>query len=209
MDRCFMLADSYLLSMAYIYMRRANYTHQQMTFFNLLVALYLAHEVEEDDLDIKNDLVNIAMGGRSPVASVSSMRFFISRRGKLWTELKYRVMVTRGECEQVMRSVLVGNYIWRRNRHSSHAGAPVPFHVKQTVYTSQMFRGPGFSFRCLYCEGFRYLAHKNRNEQLAAQAKNRALLGHHPNQMPMITGRHVQSSNHSNANVAFWTERCH
>lgn len=85
-----MLADSYLLAVALTYFKRANFPPERYTFFNLLVALYLAHEVEEDDLDIKQDLVRVAMGGQMTI-STHSLQFFLARRVRLWTDLDYKV----------------------------------------------------------------------------------------------------------------------
>lgn len=44
-DRDCEIADNYLISMAVIYLLRAGYTEQQYSFFNFMIALYLAHEV--------------------------------------------------------------------------------------------------------------------------------------------------------------------
>ena len=116
-DRCCQIADSYLLAMAYHYMSQAGYTASQFTTFNLIVAIYLAHEMEEDDIDIKSTLLAVATGGSQPNANF--MTFFGSRKTKLWKDLKMRTVVSREECERVMCTVLPGHYIWRRLRPMS------------------------------------------------------------------------------------------
>jgi len=117
-DRNCVIADNYLLSMAFIYMQRAHYAPHQYTMFNLLVALYLAHEVEEDEMNMKIVLMQIAAGGQ-PTDNFWS--FFQSRKTKLWHDIQCRAYVSRAACENLMQTVMPGNYIWRRwRRHVPH-----------------------------------------------------------------------------------------
>jgi hypothetical protein len=167
-----MICDNYLIAMAYIYLKRVDCIQAQYTFFNFLVALFLSHEMEEDDLDIKQEIVRIAMGGGQQI-SAHSASFFAKRKTKLWTDLHFKTLVTKEECEQVMMTVLPGNYVWRRNRHDSHKGAAIPFHIKQTVYLNPRFRNDLYSFRCLYCEGIRFLAERERLRFTQVFAQNK------------------------------------
>lgn len=113
-DGNYILADNYLISVALIYMSRANYVGQQYTFFNFLVALYLAHEIEEESPQIRLSIIQEAF--ESSRITASAFRFFMSKREKLLRTLDYNVIVKREESEYIMCTILMGNYIWRRTR---------------------------------------------------------------------------------------------
>lgn len=63
-DRDCEIADNYLISMALIYLLRARYTLQQYTFFNFMIALYLAHEVTITQLIHSSDSLMSTTGRR-------------------------------------------------------------------------------------------------------------------------------------------------
>ncbi|KAI1309082.1 Speedy protein A [Halotydeus destructor] len=176
-DRCYMVADSYLLAMALVYLKRANYETNKYTFTNYMVALYLAHEVCEDDLDLKLDIVRTVFSDH-PQGDFGRhcQKLFILRRTKLWQELKYNVLVSKAECELVMQHVLPGNYLWRRLRSEHHGGAALTFRIKEQVYFGGQFRTSHNSFRCLICEGLRYKACRQREQFKAIEAIARQLL---------------------------------
>ncbi|CAG2106635.1 unnamed protein product [Medioppia subpectinata] len=130
-DKCCLLADKYLLAMALTYFKRAGLRHQQYTPVYLMVALYLAHDMEEDDLDIKLDLVRFAMSGS---VSANKLRLFLRKRDKLWHAMGLRAAVNHVCCEALMRYCLPDHKIWRRERAATHGGVCVPAHVKTVVH---------------------------------------------------------------------------
>lgn len=115
-DRHFEIADNYLISVALIYMLRARYSVRQYTFFNMMIALYLAHEVEEEDSELRLDLVRAAFG--SQFVSPESYRLFMSKKEKLWLATGYNVIVKKEESDSVMNRIMRDNYVWRRMRSS-------------------------------------------------------------------------------------------
>lgn len=125
-DRYFEVADNYLISVALIYLLRARYTFQQFTFFNLMVALYLAHEVEEEDwinCRLRPDLIRLAFGSR--VISEESYRLFMKKKEKLWRAVGYNVIVKREESDAVMSRLIRENRVWLRMRCPDQA-VPAP-----------------------------------------------------------------------------------
>lgn len=124
-DCHFEVADNYLISIALIYLLRARYTFQQFTFFNLMVALYLAHEVEEEDwinCRLRPDLIRSAFGSRA--ISEESYRLFMKKKEKLWRALGYNVIVKREESDSVMSRLMREQHIWHRMRSSPAAYSP-------------------------------------------------------------------------------------
>ena len=95
---------------------------QQFTFFNVMVALFLAHEVEEEDVELRLDLIRAAFG--SSIVNQQSVRLFMRRKEKLWLAMNYNVIVKREESDSVMNRVLRDNYIWRRKRASHSLLSP-------------------------------------------------------------------------------------
>lgn len=68
------------------------------------------------------------------------MKLFIQRRTKLWSCMKYNVLVRKEEAEEVMNTILIGSYIWRRDRRSI-----APFIVKYGCgYQSWLDCGPNY-----------------------------------------------------------------
>lgn len=98
-------------------MMRAKYTPQQMTYFNLVVALYLAHEVEEEDwinCQVRPDLIRCAFG--SCAISKVCFQLFMKKKERLWKALDYDVIVKREESDFVMGLLTRCNAAWNRMR---------------------------------------------------------------------------------------------
>ena len=150
-DKCCLLADKYLLAMALTYFKRAGLRHQQFTPVYLMVALYLAHDMEEDDLDIKLDLVRFAM---SDSVSDSKLRLFLRKRDKLWHQMGLRSAVNHICCEAIMRYCLPEHKIWRRERAFSHGGVCLPQHVKRVVHRELRLSNSYVecNIRCIVCQ---------------------------------------------------------
>lgn len=135
-DQHFEIADNYLISVALIYLLRARYTFQQFTFFNLMVALYLAHEVEEEDwinCHMRPDLIRSAFGSHS--INEESYRLFMKKKERLWKALQYNVIVKREESDAVMYRLMRENRIWQRMR-SSRLIYPLRHRFGNICYTS-------------------------------------------------------------------------
>ncbi|RWS11487.1 hypothetical protein B4U79_09361 [Dinothrombium tinctorium] len=160
-DRCSMLADKYLIAMALAYFKRACFTPRQYTPFNFFVALYLGHDMEEDDLDLKNDLIRFAISEKITEAKV---KLFLRKRDKLWEALQFRTAVNRLCCEELMKICLPTHSIWRRSRQFNHGGVNIPFYIKENVHR-ELHLTHSFSYsssrvRCIVCEAHRYLSQK-------------------------------------------------
>ena len=102
------MADNYLIAVALIYMLRAKYSIEQYSYFNLMVALYLAHEVEEENFEYRNDFVWAAFGTNS--LNTENVRLFAKRREKLWRDMGYNVIVKREEAESMMNKIMRHSY---------------------------------------------------------------------------------------------------
>ena len=82
--------------------------------FNLMLALYLAHEVEEEDATLRVELVREAFGCYE--VNYPCFKLFMKKKDQLWKSMNYNVIVKREESLSVMNRVLRNNYIWRRER---------------------------------------------------------------------------------------------
>lgn len=134
-DRDCEIADNYLISMALIYLLRARYSIQQFTFFNFMVALFLAHEVEEEDSELRVDLIRAAFGSRH--VSHESFRLFMQKKDKLWLGTGYNVIVKREESESIMNRIMRDNYVWRRHRSSHTIYSPRPNRRNTCFFTQK------------------------------------------------------------------------
>uniref|UniRef100_A0A8D9E7C9 Speedy protein A n=1 Tax=Cacopsylla melanoneura TaxID=428564 RepID=A0A8D9E7C9_9HEMI len=114
-DKCNLLADSYLLAMTFAYFIRAKVTVDQFCSFNFFTALYIAHDMEEDELLLKQNLCNWV--------SHSWEQFYANRKLFLW-KMDFRACVSREMCEKVMNiSETEDSSLWKRERRSDHGGA--------------------------------------------------------------------------------------
>lgn len=163
-DKCCLLADKYLLAIALTYFKRAGLRPQQYTPVYLMVALYLAHDMEEDDLDIKLDLVRFAM---SDAVSDSKLRLFLRKRDKLWHQMGLRSAVNHICCESIMRLCMPEHKIWRRTRASDHGGACLPPHIKRLVHKELQLVNSYVesNIRCIVCQSKHFLQCKHHNQK--------------------------------------------
>ena len=117
-DRCYLAADNYLLAAVFIYFKRAGLAAQEFSVRNFWLALYLAHDQEEDEEPHKWELLPWALG----TDWQSSCTSWIAEKNVLWRRMSYRSLVTKRQCEQVM-AISASAGIWSRRRNHSHGGA--------------------------------------------------------------------------------------
>ncbi|XP_047132620.1 speedy protein A isoform X1 [Hydra vulgaris] len=118
MDKCYTLSDKYLLAMVYTYFRRAKLNKREYTRMNFFVALYLAHDVEEDNEDLKLEIYPWALGLHWKRRHLH----FISQRDALLKRMKFRAIVSKLTCDEVIL-LCPSHPIWKRERKSHHGGA--------------------------------------------------------------------------------------
>ncbi|XP_012275776.1 speedy protein A-like [Orussus abietinus] len=124
-DTCFKLADNYLIAMAFIYFLRAALLPEEYTGQNFLIALYLAHDMEEDEENYRLELRQWA--SRISDCWDSESIYFIKMRDRLFHRMKYRGVVSRFCCQTVMRLAKPSHKVWQRWRHANHSGAACEF----------------------------------------------------------------------------------
>lgn len=148
-----MLADKYLIASTLIYFKRASFLPKNFTYFNFFTALYLAHDMEEDDLDLKNDLIKFAIGDD---ITETLAKFFISKKDKMWHSMDFRSTVSRISCEYIIKTCFPEHSVWKRTRCHDHGGVNIPFHLKEKVHKCRIGFGSS-RIRCIVCESVKFL----------------------------------------------------
>ena len=117
-DRCYAMADRYLLATVFVYFKRAELRVEEYTERNFWLALYLAHDQEEDDDKIKWELLPWALGLQWQPSYWAMMR----DKEVLWRRMGHRSLVSRRQCDQVM-ALSASAAVWARTRTACHGGA--------------------------------------------------------------------------------------
>lgn len=117
-DKCMMLCDKYLIAMVFIYFKRAMLELHEYSISNFFAALYLAHDMEEDNEYLRIKILKWVLGKNT----IYRLPEFFKRRDQLWKLMNYRSIVSRKTCEEIMNICRVHN-IWDRQRSICHAGA--------------------------------------------------------------------------------------
>ena len=109
---------------------------------NFWLCLYLAHDQEEDEEELKWELFSWALGDDW----VTAYPKFLVQKDKLWKKMDCRSVVSRRQCEQIM-GISGRSGAWDRVRGEEHGGA-VRRGEGQFVPS-----GPGVMTKCFRCKG--------------------------------------------------------
>merc|ERR1711962_568934 len=139
MDKCFVLADNYLLAMVYTYFRRTGLAHDEYTRLNFFAALYLAHDMAEDNEDLKLEIYPWVYGA----GWKHLVKDFLKERDNFLRRMHFRVAVSKRTCDEVMK-LFVAHPISGRVRRRSHSGT---LHFEENVYVKNGMGGVS----CVFC----------------------------------------------------------
>ena len=116
-DKCFSHVDNYLLAMVFVYFKRAGLTLAEYTVDKFWLCLYLAHDQEEDEDELKWELLPWALGDEW----MSHFHKFSLEKDDIWKRMAYRSVVSRVQCDQIM--AISFPLAWGRVRGKEHGGA--------------------------------------------------------------------------------------
>ncbi|XP_039282814.1 speedy protein A [Nilaparvata lugens] len=117
-DRCCVLADKYLLATCFIYFVRAGLQPTEYGRMNFFTALYIAHQMEEDDHDLRDSIFPWAS---APSPKLKRRPLLRSVR-RMWMAMDLRTVVSRYSCQQVIGRFQKAD-IWSRRRPAHHGNA--------------------------------------------------------------------------------------
>ncbi|EFX75415.1 hypothetical protein DAPPUDRAFT_306764 [Daphnia pulex] len=117
-DKCKIFADSYLLAMVFTYFLRAGFAHEEYNYTNFCAALFLAHDIEEENYLIDKLVVEWE------TKQIQNDEEYIPMhrlRYELFVRMDYRALVPRKVCEEIM-AICPEHWAWKRKRHERHSG---------------------------------------------------------------------------------------
>lgn len=117
-DVCFRSLDQYLVSMVFVYFKKARLRHEEYTRDNFFRALYLAHEMEEEYEENRWELLPWALGRQWQYR----LREFVAAKNELWQRMSFRGVVPAKACWQVLSLPAFQKHsAFLRVRDSSHS----------------------------------------------------------------------------------------
>ncbi|XP_045623503.2 uncharacterized protein [Procambarus clarkii] len=117
-DICRRYADKYLLAMVFTYFVRADLKSHQYSRKNFFAALYLAHDMEEDEEELKYEVLPWTLGHAWRKTYTSLLRI----RDDIFWAIGCRAVVSKRCCDQVM-GMQPDHWLWERERPVYHGGA--------------------------------------------------------------------------------------
>lgn len=168
-DFCNVLADNFLLAMVYAYFRRANLGADEYTRLNFFAALYLAHDIAEDNEDLKLQIIPWILGKHWNTLLVKD---FLNQRDQLLYRMNYRAAVSHQTCYDVMNLTTSSSGAWTRRdlfwgrvRDASHSGT---IYFEGPVYTKARKLG---RIKCSYCEHAKSVTRRRSDDLMAVKMK--------------------------------------
>ncbi|KAK8401476.1 hypothetical protein O3P69_001003 [Scylla paramamosain] len=144
-DICYRHADKYLLAMVFTYFVRACLRKDQYTEKYFFAALYLAHDMEEDEEELKYEVFPWALGARWR----RSYHSLLKVRDDIFWAIHCRAVVSKRGCDQVM-DMQPDCWLWQRERPTYHGGATRDY--LRDPSDDGRPRGPGRSpLQCQLC----------------------------------------------------------
>lgn len=144
-DICYRHADKYLLAMVFTYFVRARLRKNQYTEKYFFAALYLAHDMEEDEEELKYEVFPWALGA----CWRKSYNSLLKVRDDIFWAIHCRAVVSKRGCDEVM-DMQPDCWLWQRERPPYHGGAKRDYLRDPT--DDGRPRGPGRSpLQCQLC----------------------------------------------------------
>ena len=141
-DRCYNHVDNYLLAMVFVYFKRSGLSLAEYSMENFWLCLYLAHDQEEDEEELKWELFSWALGD----GWRNTYPQFLVEKDKLWKKMDCRSVVSRRQCEQIM-AISSSSCAWDRVRGEEHGGAV------RRAEGEFVVAGAGATPQCVRCKG--------------------------------------------------------
>ena len=139
-DKCYSHVDNYLIAMVFVYFKRSGLSLSEYTVEKFWLCLYLAHDQEEDEKELKWELLPWALGEEW----MANYHRFSVEKDELWKRMGCRSLVSRRQCEQIM-AISSFPFAWGRARGKEHGGA-----VRRGEFVQSL---PGVTPTCVRCEG--------------------------------------------------------
>lgn len=116
-DVCCMSSDQYLIAMTFVYFKKTKLHHHEFTRENFFMALYLAHEIEEETEEHRWEILPWALG------KDWSCKFnaFIHGKNELWRKMDFKGIVSKKTCLDIITLEAMKNHsAFARVRISDH-----------------------------------------------------------------------------------------
>ncbi|XP_063596935.1 uncharacterized protein LOC134773542 [Penaeus indicus] len=117
-DVCRRYADKYLIAMVFTYFLRSRLQFHEYTKENFFAGLYLAHDMEEDEEELKYEVFPWILGRRWR----KTYPTLLQKRDDIYWAIDCRAVVSKKCCDQVM-DLEPEHWVWKRERPEYHGGA--------------------------------------------------------------------------------------